>query len=158
MLIGAAIGGSVAARVEMTQMPQLVAMLHSFVGLAAVLVGISSYLDPDMQFTGVEKTIHQVEIFIGVFIGAITFTGSIVAFGKLQGTISGKPLLLPLRHVLNLDRAGRGAVARLRLRRRAGGRRRPGAAARDDAASRWRSACTSSPPSAAPTCRSSSPC
>ena len=102
MLIGAAIGGSVAARVEMTQMPQLVAMLHSFVGLAAVLVGISSYIDPDMQFTGVERTIHQVEIFIGVFIGAITFTGSIVAFGKLQGTISGKPLLLPLRHVLNV--------------------------------------------------------
>jgi len=102
ILIGAAIGGSVAARVEMTQMPQLVAMLHSFVGLAAVLVGISSYIDPDIQFMGTERTIHQVEIFIGVFIGAITFTGSIVAFGKLQGTISGKPLLLPARHVLNL--------------------------------------------------------
>ncbi len=102
ILIGAAIGGSVAARVEMTQMPQLVAMLHSFVGLAAVLVGISSYLDPEMQFTGIEKTIHRVEIFIGVFIGAITFTGSIVAFAKLQGTLSGKPLLLPLRHVLNV--------------------------------------------------------
>jgi H+-translocating NAD(P) transhydrogenase subunit beta len=102
MLIGAAIGGSVAARVEMTQMPQLVAMLHSFVGLAAVLVGISTYIDPERQFTGVEMTIHRVEIFIGVFIGAITFTGSLVAFGKLQGTISGKPLLLPLRHVLNL--------------------------------------------------------
>ncbi len=102
MLIGAAIGGSVAARVEMTQMPQLVAMLHSFVGLAAVLVGISSYVDPDARFTGIEQTIHHVEIFIGVFIGAITFTGSIVAFGKLQGTLSGKPLLLPLRHVLNL--------------------------------------------------------
>jgi NAD(P) transhydrogenase subunit beta len=102
IVIGAAIGGSVAARVEMTQMPQLVAMLHSFVGLAAVLVGISSYIDPDMQFNGIERTIHQVEIFIGVFIGAITFTGSIVAFGKLQGTISGKPLLLPARHVLNL--------------------------------------------------------
>jgi len=102
ILIGAAIGGTVAARVEMTQMPQLVAMLHSFVGLAAVLVGISSYIDPDIAFTGIERTIHQVEIFIGVFIGAITFTGSIVAFGKLQGTISGKPLLLPARHVLNL--------------------------------------------------------
>jgi H+-translocating NAD(P) transhydrogenase subunit beta len=101
ILIGAAIGGSVAARVEMTQMPQLVAMLHSFVGLAAVLVGISSYLDPEMQFSGIERTIHRVEIFIGVFIGAITFTGSIVAFAKLQGTLSGKPLLLPLRHVLN---------------------------------------------------------
>jgi NAD(P) transhydrogenase subunit beta len=102
ILIGAAIGGSVAARVEMTQMPQLVAMLHSFVGLAAVLVGISTYIDPERQFTGVEMTIHRVEIFIGVFIGAITFTGSIIAFGKLQGTISGKPLLLPLRHVLNV--------------------------------------------------------
>ncbi len=102
MLVGAVIGGLVAARVEMTQMPQLVAILHSFVGLAAVLVGISSYVDPTLQFTGVEQTIHHVEIFIGVFIGAITFTGSVVAFGKLQGTISGKPLLLPLRHVLNL--------------------------------------------------------
>jgi NAD(P) transhydrogenase subunit beta len=102
MLIGTAIGATVAGRVEMTQMPQLVAMLHSFVGLAAVLVGISSYVDPDVQFTGTEKTIHQVEIFLGVFIGAITFTGSIIAFGKLQGTISGRPLLLPARHVLNL--------------------------------------------------------
>ncbi len=102
MVIGAAIGASVAGRVEMTQMPQLVAMLHSFVGLAAVLVGISSYVDPDVQFTGTERTIHLVEIFLGVFIGAITFTGSIVAFGKLQGTLSGKPLLLPARHALNV--------------------------------------------------------
>jgi NAD(P) transhydrogenase subunit beta len=102
MVIGAAIGASVAGRVEMTQMPQLVAMLHSFVGLAAVLVGISSYIDPETQFTGTERTIHLVEIFLGVFIGAITFTGSIVAFGKLQGTLSGKPLLLPARHALNL--------------------------------------------------------
>ena len=102
MVIGAAIGASVAGRVEMTQMPQLVAMLHSFVGLAAVLVGISSYIDPEIQFTGTERTIHLVEIFLGVFIGAITFTGSIVAFGKLQGTLSGKPLLLPARHALNL--------------------------------------------------------
>jgi NAD(P) transhydrogenase subunit beta len=102
MLIGAAIGASVAGRVEMTQMPQLVAMLHSFVGLAAVLVGISSYVDPEIRFTGTERTIHLVEIFLGVFIGAITFTGSIVAFGKLQGTLSGKPLLLPARHALNV--------------------------------------------------------
>jgi NAD(P) transhydrogenase subunit beta len=102
MVIGAAIGASVAGRVEMTQMPQLVAMLHSFVGLAAVLVGISSYVDPEIQFTGAERTIHLVEIFLGVFIGAITFTGSIVAFGKLQGTLSGKPLLLPARHALNV--------------------------------------------------------
>jgi NAD(P) transhydrogenase subunit beta len=92
----------VASRVEMTQMPQLVAMLHSFVGLAAVLVGIASYLDPGAQFEGAEKVIHEVEIFLGVFIGAITFTGSIVAFGKLQGTITGKPLTLPGRHWLNL--------------------------------------------------------
>ena len=69
-----------------------VAILHSFVGLAAVLVGIGSYVDPDTHFEGVEKTIHEVEIFLGVFIGAITFTGSVIAFGKLQGTISGKPL------------------------------------------------------------------
>jgi NAD(P) transhydrogenase subunit beta len=106
ILIGALIGATVAGRVEMTQMPQLVAMLHSFVGLAAVLVGISSYVDPDVTFVGVEQVIHEVEIFIGVFIGAITFTGSIVAFGKLQGTITGRPLLLPGRHVLNLVALG----------------------------------------------------
>jgi NAD(P) transhydrogenase subunit beta len=102
MIVGALIGVFVASRVEMTQMPQLVAMLHSFVGLAAVLVGVASFLDPGAHFEGTEKTIHEVEIFLGVFIGAITFTGSIVAFGKLQGTISGKPLMLPGRHWLNL--------------------------------------------------------
>ncbi|MBI3527533.1 MAG: Re/Si-specific NAD(P)(+) transhydrogenase subunit beta [Betaproteobacteria bacterium] len=102
MIVGALIGVFVASRVEMTQMPQLVAMLHSFVGLAAVLVGVASFLDPGAHFEGSEKTIHEVEIFLGVFIGAITFTGSIVAFGKLQGTISGKPLMLPGRHWLNL--------------------------------------------------------
>jgi NAD(P) transhydrogenase subunit beta len=102
MIVGALVGVFVASRVEMTQMPQLVAMLHSFVGLAAVLVGMASYLDPAAHFEGTEKTIHEVEIFLGVFIGAITFTGSIVAFGKLQGTISGKPLTLPARHWLNL--------------------------------------------------------
>jgi NAD(P) transhydrogenase subunit beta len=102
MIVGALAGVVVASRVEMTQMPQLVAMLHSFVGLAAVLVGFASYLDPAAHFEGTEKTIHEVEIFLGVFIGAITFTGSIVAFGKLQGTISGKPLTLPARHWLNL--------------------------------------------------------
>jgi NAD(P) transhydrogenase subunit beta len=77
-------------------------MLHSFVGLAAVLVGIANYLDPNVEFQGAEKTIHEVEIFLGVFIGAVTFTGSIVAFGKLQGLISGRPLMLPARHWLNL--------------------------------------------------------
>ena len=102
MIVGALIGVFVSSKVEMTQMPQLVAMLHSFVGLAAVLVGVASYLDPGAHFEGAEKTIHEVEIFLGVFIGAITFTGSIIAFGKLQGTISGKPLTLPARHWLNL--------------------------------------------------------
>ena len=102
VLIGAAIGILVASRVAMTQMPQLVAILHSFVGLAAVLVGIASYVDPRAAFVGVEKTIHEVEIFLGVFIGAITFTGSVIAFGKLQGSISGRPLMLPARHGLNL--------------------------------------------------------
>ena len=102
MIVGALIGVFVASRVEMTQMPQLVAMLHSFVGMAAVLVGVATYLDPGAHFEGTEKTIHEVEIFLGVFIGAITFTGSIIAFGKLQGTISGKPLMLPGRHWLNL--------------------------------------------------------
>ena len=102
MIVGALAGVFVASRVEMTQMPQLVAMLHSFVGLAAVLVGVASFLDPGAHFEGTEKTIHEVEIFLGVFIGAITFTGSIIAFGKLQGTISGKPLMLPGRHWLNL--------------------------------------------------------
>src|SRR5260221_3066272 len=102
MIVGALIGVFVASRVEMTQMPQLVAMLHSFVGLAAVLVGVASYLDPGAHFEGTEKTIHEVEIFLGVFIGAITFTGSIIALGKLQGTISGKPLTWPARHWLNL--------------------------------------------------------
>ena len=102
MLVGALIGIAVASKVEMTQMPQLVAMLHSFVGLAAVLVGFASYLDPNSHFEGAEKIIHEVEIYLGVFIGAVTFTGSIVAFGKLQGVISGKPLMLPARHWLNL--------------------------------------------------------
>lgn len=102
MIIGAIIGGYVARKVEMTGMPQLVAILHSFVGLAAVLVGINSYIDPTSTLTGVEATIHEVEIFLGVFIGAITFTGSVIAYGKLDGRIDGKPLMLPFRHGLNL--------------------------------------------------------
>lgn len=101
MIVGALIGVFVASKVEMTQMPQLIAMLHSFVGLAAVLVGIANYLDSTLQLTGVERTIHETEIYLGVFIGAITFTGSIIAFGKLQGVITGKPLLLPGRHLFN---------------------------------------------------------
>ena len=84
ILPGIIAGAIVASRVAMTSMPELVAILHSFVGLAAVLVGIANYLAPDASLTGVEETIHKVEIYIGVFIGAVTFTGSIVAFGKLQ--------------------------------------------------------------------------
>jgi NAD(P) transhydrogenase subunit beta len=102
MIPGALAGALVAARVQMTQMPQLVAMMHSFVGLAAVLIGFGSYVDPDMHFTGVEKTIHDVEIYLGVFIGAVTFTGSVAAFGKLQALITSAPLMLPGRHALNL--------------------------------------------------------
>jgi H+-translocating NAD(P) transhydrogenase subunit beta len=102
---GAIIGAILAARVAMTEMPELVAMLHSFVGMAAVLVGIGNYLSPQ-SLTGVEATIHEIEIFIGVFIGAITFTGSIVAFGKLRGLLSSKPLMLPARHFLNLAMLG----------------------------------------------------
>ncbi len=102
MIIGGLIGAFVASRVAMTQMPELVAILHSFVGLAAVMVGISSYLDPTLHLAGAEKIIHEVEVYIGVFIGAITFTGSVIAFGKLSALISGKPLMLPGRHWLNL--------------------------------------------------------
>jgi len=102
MAVGGAGGGFVAARVEMTAMPQLVAMLHSFVGLAAVLVGFASYLEPAGHFVGVEKAIHEVEIFIGILIGAITLTGSVAAFGKLQGVLTSRPVLLPGRHILNL--------------------------------------------------------
>ncbi len=102
VLVGAAIGAVLAARVGMTSMPELVAMLHSFVGLAAVLIGLASYLDPDSHLRGTEKIIHEVEIFLGIFICAVTFTGSIVAFGKLRGKISGKPLSLPGKHLLNL--------------------------------------------------------
>ncbi len=102
MAIGATVGIVIAKRVVMTDMPQLVAMLHSFVGLAAVLVGFASYLDPANQMTGVERSIHDAEIYIGVLIGAVTFTGSIIAFGKLQGIVRSNPLILPARHWLNL--------------------------------------------------------
>jgi NAD(P) transhydrogenase subunit beta len=102
MLVGGAIGAVLAARVQMTQMPELVAILHSFVGMAAVLVGFASYFDPSVHFEGAEKTIHNVEIYLGILIGAITFTGSVVAFGKLNGKIGSAPLMLPGRHMLNL--------------------------------------------------------
>ena len=98
---GSVIGSLVASRVQMTAMPQLVAMLHSFVGLAAVLVGFATYRGAHTVEAGGE-TIHLLEIFIGVCIGAITFTGSVIAFAKLQGTIGGKPFLIPGRHVINL--------------------------------------------------------
>ncbi|WP_020405186.1 Re/Si-specific NAD(P)(+) transhydrogenase subunit beta [Hahella ganghwensis] len=101
MAIGAVIGAKVALKVEMTEMPELVAILHSFVGLAAVLVGYNSYAD-HVPMTGVMLNIHLTEIFLGVFIGAVTFTGSVVAFGKLRGKISSKALTLPHRHKLNL--------------------------------------------------------
>ncbi len=102
LVIGAVIGGVVAMRVEMTGMPQLVAALHSFVGLAAVFIGINSDFSPPAGLVGAEKIIHEVEIFIGVFIGAITFTGSIIAYGKLAGWIDGKALALPGRNALNV--------------------------------------------------------
>lgn len=101
MIIGILVGMYVAKKIEMTGMPQLVAMLHSFVGMAAVLIGFATYLDPSSHFSGVEKTIHDVEIYLGIFIGAVTFTGSLVAFGKLQGILSGKAILLPARHWMN---------------------------------------------------------
>ena len=102
LVVGAVIGGIVAMRVEMTGMPQLVAALHSFVGLAAVFIGINSDIMPPAGLAGAEKIIHEVEIFVGVFIGAITFTGSVVAYGKLSGILDGKPLTLPGRNLLNL--------------------------------------------------------
>lgn len=106
ILPGAIVGAFLASRVAMTAMPELVAMLHSFVGAAAVLVGVANYLQPEQSLTEVEVTIHQIEIFVGVFIGAVTFTGSVIAFGKLRSMISSKPLLLPARHLLNLGMIG----------------------------------------------------
>jgi H+-translocating NAD(P) transhydrogenase subunit beta len=101
-LIGGGIGAVMARRVEMTGMPELVAMLHSFVGLAAVLVGFSSYLAPSAKaLDDLRASVHLIEVWVGVAVGAITLTGSIVAWAKLKGTLSGKPLLLPGRHLLN---------------------------------------------------------
>lgn len=103
MVIGGSIGVYLARKVEMTEMPELVAILHSFVGLAAVLVGFNSYLDHGaVPMDSVLENIHLTEVFLGVFIGAVTFTGSVVAFGKLRGIISSKPLALPHRHKMNL--------------------------------------------------------
>ena len=112
MVVGGAIGLYAARTVKMTQMPELVALMHSLVGLAAMLVGFASYIDPASAFqmidgksiplTPTELHIHEMEIYIGILIGAVTFSGSVIAFGKLSGKIGGNPMLLPGRHFLNL--------------------------------------------------------
>jgi H+-translocating NAD(P) transhydrogenase subunit beta len=104
LAVGAAIGLYLARTVKMTQMPELVAFMHSLVGLVAMLVGYASYIDPTATagMSPAEATIHHVEIYLGVLIGAVTLSGSVIAFGKLSARISGKPLLLPARHWLNL--------------------------------------------------------
>jgi len=104
LLIGGTIGLFAARRVQMTQMPELVAILHSLVGLAAVAVGFANFMDPDRlaHYVGVELTIHDIETYLGILIGAVTFSGSVIAFGKLSGKMSGNPLMLPARHWLNL--------------------------------------------------------
>ena len=104
MVVGAAIGLYAARVVKMTQMPELVALMHSLVGLAAMLVGYANFIDPavSVKLTPAEKAIHEIEMYLGVLIGAVTFSGSVIAFGKLSGRISGKPLLLPGRHWVNL--------------------------------------------------------
>ncbi len=104
MVVGGAIGLYAARTVQMTQMPEVVALMHSMVGLAAMLVGFATFIDPEAakEFTGAAKSIHEMEIYIGILIGAITFSGSIIAFGKLSGRIGGNPMLLPGRHWMNL--------------------------------------------------------
>ena len=102
LVVGGGIGLYAAKVVKMTQMPELVALMHSLVGLAACLVGFASYVDTSIQLSGAEKAIHEVEIYVGILIGAVTFSGSLIAFGKLNGKIGGKPLLLPGRHWMNL--------------------------------------------------------
>ncbi|MGC6485589.1 MAG: NAD(P)(+) transhydrogenase (Re/Si-specific) subunit beta [Candidatus Puniceispirillales bacterium] len=102
IVVGAIIGAIVATRVEMTGMPQLVAALHSFVGLAAVFIGINSDMTVHDFASKAEQIIHEVEIFLGVFIGAVTFTGSIIAYGKLAGKIDGKALIIPGRNMWNI--------------------------------------------------------
>ncbi len=104
MLAGGSVGLYAARRVQMTQMPELVALMHSLVGLAAMLVGFANYIDPmaALNLSGAEKSIHEIEVYVGILIGAITFAGSLIAFGKLAGKIGGKPLLLPGRHFMNL--------------------------------------------------------
>jgi len=102
LVIGGSIGLLLARRVQMTQMPELVAILHSLVGIAAVAVGFANFMDPAVHFEGVDLTIHDIETYLGILIGAVTFSGSVIAFGKLSGRIGGKPLTLPGRHWFNL--------------------------------------------------------
>src|SRR5512145_1459643 len=104
MVVGGSIGLYAARKVQMTQMPELVALMHSLVGLAACLVGYANYIDPmtSLNLSSAEKAIHEIEVYLGILIGAVTFSGSLIAFGKLSGKIGGKPLLLPGRHWLNL--------------------------------------------------------
>ncbi|MDJ0904606.1 MAG: Re/Si-specific NAD(P)(+) transhydrogenase subunit beta [Woeseiaceae bacterium] len=104
LLVGGSVGLLLARRVQMTQMPELVAILHSLVGVAAVAVGFANFMDPGRlaHYAGIELTIHDIETYIGVLIGAVTFSGSVIAFGKLSGRISGNPMILPARHWLNL--------------------------------------------------------
>ena len=120
IVVGAVIGVIVATRVEMTGMPQLVAALHSFVGLAAVFIGINSDMSVHNFASDAERIIHEVEIFLGVFIGAVTFTGSIIAYGKLAGKIGGKALILPGRHLLNLAMVGASFVLMIMYMNHAG--------------------------------------
>ena len=143
----------------MTGMPELIAMLHSFVGLAAVLVGWNGYLSVEADHEQTEVAgnllgIHSAEVVIGVFIGAVTFTGSIVAFLKLSGRIKSNPLMLPAHNVLNLGALVAFAVLTVCLRDRPDPRR----CCRSSPCSRSRWAGTWSPRSAAATCRSSSRC
>jgi NAD(P) transhydrogenase subunit beta len=104
MVVGGSVGLYAARKVQMTQMPELVALMHSLVGLAACLVGFANYIDPvaTLNLSSAEKGIHEIEVYIGILIGAVTFSGSLIAFGKLAGKIGGKPLLLPGRHFMNL--------------------------------------------------------
>ena len=102
LIVGSIIGLFVAQRVQMTGMPELVAALHSFVGLAAVFIGLNQEINPTKMYFGADKVIHDTEVFLGIFIGAITFTGSVVAYGKLAGSITGKAVILPGRHLFNI--------------------------------------------------------
>jgi len=104
MVLGGSVGLYAARKVQMTQMPELVALMHSLVGLAACLIGYANYIDPmaGLHLTSAEKSIHEIEVYLGILIGAVTFSGSLIAFGKLSARIGGKPMLLPGRHYMNL--------------------------------------------------------